>query len=386
MEAGDGADNIISALGYRDRVSHIFLTNLPLLVLDRLVAAMQESFPALTRLEIQPMNDESPLVLQDSFLGGSAPRLRSLRLCGVRFSALPKLLLSANELINLQLLTIPDSGYISPEAMVTFLASLTRLEYLHLGFDPAATGRRPPIRRPPPTRVDLPSLTRLWFSGNSDYLDQFVARINAPLLYVFEMVFFNQTDFNVLQLTEFIDRVERFKVLDRAEVFFENRMVVVTLSSQKETLAVDCPFLAVRSACGPSEWQFLHLAQVHNSFTTLLSSLERLDIISYLDSPLILEDEDEVEDVEWLQLLFPFPAVKDLYLSGVPGINVARALQELAEERVMVVLPALQRIFLEGLPPSVDMWEAIKPFTVARLLSGYPVTVDCWEEGAEAED
>jgi len=330
------------------------------------------------------MDDEPPLVLQDSFLGGSAPRLRLLRLCGVRFSALPKLLLSTNELISLHLLTIPDPGYISPEAMVTFLASLTRLEYLHLGFDPAATGPRPPIRHPPPTRVDLPSLTRLWFSGNSDYLDQFVARISAPLLSVFEMVFFNQTDFNVLQLTEFIDRVERFKVLDRVEVFFENRMVVVTLSSQKEMLAVDCPFLEVRSVCGPSEWQFLHRAQVHSSFTTLLSSLERLDIVSYPDSPLILEDE--VENVEWLQLLFPFPAVKDLYLSGVPGINVAWALQDLDEERVTVVLPALQRIFLEGLPPSEDMWEAIKPFMVARQLSGYPVTINYWEEGAEAED
>jgi hypothetical protein len=383
MEAGDGADNIISALGYRDRVSHIILSNLPPLVLDRLVAAMQESFPALTHLEIEPMDSEPPLILQDSFLGGSAPCLRLLRLCDFRFPALPRLLLSTNELINLDLLTIPDPGYISPEAMATFLASLTSLEYLHLGFDPAARRPRPPIRHPLPTRVELPSLTYLWFSGNSDYLDQFLDRINAPLLYCFEMVL-NQTDLNVLQLTEFIDRVERFKVLDRAEVFFENRTVVVTLSSQKETLAVDCPFLSVRSFCGPSEWQSLHLAQVHSSFMTLLSSLDRLDILSQLDSPLILEDE--AEDDEWLELLFPFPAVKDLYLSGVPGINVAQALQELDEERVTVVLPALQRIFLDEPPPSEDMFEAIHPFTVARLFSGHPVTIDYWEEETEAED
>jgi hypothetical protein len=49
-----------------------------------------------------------------------------------------------------------------------------------------------------------------------------------------------------------------------------------------------------------------------------------------------------------------------------------------------VVLPALQRVFLEGLPPSEVMWEAIKPFMVTRQLSGYPVTIGCWE-GTQAE-
>ena len=86
-----------------------------------------------------------------------------------------------------------------------------------------------------------------------------------------------------------------------------------------------------------------------------------------------------MENLEWLQLLFPFPAVKDLYLSGVPGLNVARTLRGLDEEGVKVVLPALQRVFLEGLPPSEAMWEAIKPFMVTRQLSGYPVTIGCWE-------
>jgi hypothetical protein len=92
-----------------------------------------------------------------------------------------------------------------------------------------------------------------------------------------------------------------------------------------------------------------------------------------------------VENLEWLQLLFPFTAVKDLYLSGVPGLNVARTLRDLDEERLTVVLPALQRVVLEGLPPSEAMWEAIKPFMVTRQLSGYPVTIGCWE-GTRAED
>jgi hypothetical protein len=214
-------------------------------------------------------------------------------------------------------------------------------------------------------------------------LDQLVARINAPLLYEFEMVFLNQGGLDVSQLIEFIGRLEKFKTLDRAEIFLSNQIVNLMLSSQKETPAVNCPILAVRSEYDPSEWQFLHLARVDSSFMTLLSSVERLDIGEDPHSSPVLEDD--VENFEWLRLLFPFLAVKDLYLSRVPGLNVVRTLRELDEEGVKVVLPALQRVFLEGLPPSEAMWEAIKPFMVMRQLSGYPVTIGCWE-GMRAED
>jgi hypothetical protein len=294
-----------------------------------------------------------------------------------------KLLLSASNLVNFELLTIPVSAYISPEAISTLLPSFPRLEVFYLGFQPPAMDPRPAIQHPPPTRVDLPSLTRFWFAGPNKYLDQLVARINAPLLYKFEMVFHNQGGLDVSQITEFIGRVEKFKILDQAEVFLSNEMVNLMLSSQKETSAVNCPILSVRSGYDPSEWQFLHLAQVDSSFTTLLSSVERLYISEDPHLSPILEDD--VENLEWLQLLFPFPAVKDLYLSGVPGLNVARTLGELDEEGVAVVLPALQRVFLEGLPPSEAMWEAIKPFMVMRQLSGYRVTIGCWE-GMWAED
>jgi hypothetical protein len=344
---------------------------------------MQEPFPELTCLEIEPMDCEPPLVLQDSFLGGSAPCLRSSRLYSVRFPALQKLLLSASNLVNFELLTIPVSAYISPEAISTLLPSFPRLEVFYLGFQPLSMDPRPAIQHPPPTRVDLPSLTRFWFSGPNEYLDQLAARIKTPLLYEFEMVFHNRGDLDVSQVTEFIDRVEKFKTLDRAEVFFSKKMASLILSLQKETPAVNCPILAMRSGYDPSEWEVLHLAQVDSSFMTLLSSVERLDISKDPDSSPILEDH--VENLEWLQLLFPFHAVKDLYLSGVPGLNVARTLRDLDEERLTVVLPALQRVFLEGLPPSEAIWEAIKPFMVTWQLSYYPVTIGCWE-GMRAED
>ena len=128
-----GAENIISALGHCDRVSQISFSNLPLSIFSRFAAMMHTSFPALTHLELEPKDGQEP-ILRDSFLGGSAPCLRSLRLRSITFPALHKLLLSANDLVDLRLLNIPFSGYISPEEMASRLSSLTKLEDLRLGL------------------------------------------------------------------------------------------------------------------------------------------------------------------------------------------------------------------------------------------------------------
>jgi len=376
-----GTDNIISALGRRDCVSRIYLMNLPLLPLDKFTEMTQESFPALTHLELESKDyGESALVLQDTFLGGSAPRLRLLRLHNIRFPSIHKLLLSASDVVDLHLLMIPHSGYISPEAMVNCLSSLTRLEDFRLGFQAPGSSPPRPTRPPPLTRVDLPSLARLWFSGNSLYLEDFAAWINAPSLYILEMVFLNCIYFDVLQLTEFIDRVDRFKVLDQAEVFFYDKLVRVTLSSQKGS--VDRTTLMVVNECRPSYFRFLFLAKVRNSLLYLLSSLERLDISE--DRDWLPHLHDDVDNAHWLKLLHPFTGVKDLHIFGLPGLYIARALQDLTEARIVEVLPALQNVFLEG--PSGAMARAIRPFIARRQVSGHPVSVRSRERVKGADD
>jgi len=132
----DGVDNVLAALGHGDRVSHIRLSNIRGSLLKRLAAVMQEPFPALTCLELTTCY--KPPVLPDSFLGGSSPRFSR-----VPFPALPKLLLSASDLVILSLTDIPHSGYIYPEAMVTGLSALTKPKHLHLSF------RSPGPRSPP---------------------------------------------------------------------------------------------------------------------------------------------------------------------------------------------------------------------------------------------
>jgi len=85
---------------------------------------------------------------------------------------------------------------------------------------------------------------------------------------------------------------------------------------------------------------------------------------------------DAIENTLWLQLLLPFPTIKNLYLSEafVPGI--AGALQEIIGTEV---LPSLQNIFVEGLKPSEPFQENVGQFVAVRELSGHSITISVWD-------
>jgi hypothetical protein len=369
------AGNIVAALKYRDRVCQVTLCNLSLFLLDVITGMMQESFPALTYLELQ-LAEESALVLADSFLGGYAPRLQSLILQGIPFPALPKLLLSTNNLIDLRLLFIPHSGYISPEEMVTCLSSLTRLELFYLGF-------RSPQSRPDTssqqssslTRIDLASLTNLFIHGASEYVEDFMARINAPRLQHIGISFFNRLLFDIPQLTRFIGCLEHFKVRHQAAVKFWSNFAFVVLSPLENT--VGGVTLVLYVSCSRSEWQLSSLTEVCTSVLPLTSSLERLNFME--EKILPGHWPDDMEDAQWLEFFRPFVAVKVLYLSAGLGVRVAWALQELDRERAAEVLPSLQSVFIEGSQLRRALDEGMSRFITARRLSGHPVAVHHWE-------
>jgi len=108
-------DDVIAALEHPDRVCHVRLCIMGS-QLGKIATAMQEPFPMLTRLSISSFDGNVP-VIPSGFLGGSAPCLQEIELYGVPFPALPTLLLSASDLVELKLRNVPPAGYISPEAM-----------------------------------------------------------------------------------------------------------------------------------------------------------------------------------------------------------------------------------------------------------------------------
>jgi len=98
--------------------------------------------------------------------------------------------------------------------------------------------------------------------------------------------------------------------------------------------------------------------------------LERLEIRRWKEPW-----QDDIENSQWLELLYLFSSVKNLVLDDQPAQLVAPALQELTGERVTEVLPALQNISLTLSARSGPIQDAIAQFVTARRLSGHPVAV-----------
>ena len=184
----------------------------------RFIAAMREPLPALIDFELSGWDFVEELVLPDGFLLGSTRHLRRFYLRYISFPALPTFLLSAVGLVDLGLINIPDSGFFTPETLVAGLAVLTNLKSLVVGFqsDSALRLFYSFDRKPPRTRIVLPALTRFRFRWKSEYLEDLVARIDAPLLDYFKIVFLNQFVFNLPELGKFMRRTTSFQALNEA--------------------------------------------------------------------------------------------------------------------------------------------------------------------------
>jgi hypothetical protein len=163
--SGTRMDDVIAALGQSNRVCEVRLDQVAGRQLEKVLAPMRVPFPELTELELSSIGETLP-VIPDSFLGGSAPRLRHFELHGIPFPGLPKPLLSATHLVRLMLFRIPHSGYFSPEAMVTPLSVLSNLDTLILQFQSVQSRPDRETRCPPPSkRSVIPALTSFHFSG-----------------------------------------------------------------------------------------------------------------------------------------------------------------------------------------------------------------------------
>ena len=373
------ADNVIAELKLSDRIYQIQLElNRYTTQIEELWTAMQVPFPELAVLSLSFGDMSHGPALPDLFLGGSASRLRYLALSSISFPGLPKLLLSCAHLVYLCLLLIPLSGYFSPEAMATCLPMLTSLETLRLEFDysqpPFVQESRLP---PPPTRSVLPALTRFWFTGVTKYLEGLVSRIDAPRLFRMSTTFADVVDFDTPELNQFIRRTPRFKAYHEARLIFHRGEALVRLQSHPYlgvgTGPRDHGMVEVKILCQVPDRQFSFLAHICTLSLRLLLTMEHLYIYEHPFQPPGWRGAIE------LDLLLPFTAVKNLYLSKKFTRRIAPSLQELAEERTTEVLPALQNILLEKFRPFDPVEEGIAHFISARQLTNHPVAISLWD-------
>jgi hypothetical protein len=329
---------------------------------------MQKPFPLLTYLEI---STRSAPVLTAEFLGGSAPRLQEIILGGISYPALPTLLLSATDLVILDLFDIPPTGYISPEDLVGSFATLQSLETLVMGFR-SATSRPDRIHPPPITRTVLPALTYFRFKGASEYLEDLVARIDCPQLSQTVIAYLNQVvDFQVVQFSNFINRTvgPEINLFKHARLSFSYGTVAFTMYPHANHSPWDRRPATTIISCYGIDCQVAHIAQVLGHMSAKLSNVVHLKLKAEHEG-LQLTATDDVQ-VEWTHLLHQFSAAKTLHVSRDLAGHVALALEDIittgmAEE----VLPSLDLIRVVGQPAS-----SVEKFTAARQLSGRPVTI-----------
>ena len=369
-ESREDMNNVIAALRHHNRVCRIYFSiRLKVSLLEEF-AAMDEPFPALTTLWLFSSRHNPP-VLPESFLGGSAPLLRSLALEGIPYPSVGNLLSSTTNLVRLSLWGIPLSGYISPETIVPCLSMLPMLTSLRLGFKyprslPHRTNRRPP----PLTRVVFPNLTLLRFHGDLEYLEDILSRIETPMLNELNFHVFNQLVFDTSTLEHFIRRSETFMTIHTAHIQFQPEAIQMMLLGREQISNNKRDVLNLTINCKALDWQLSAVTQVLNPFLSCLPDLEILEIVAFEDF------QGEVEVIQWQEFLNMFTSLKKMTLETEDAVRlIAPALQEFARERSM--LPAVQTLFIRpfsSLPPGYFN-EAIEQFIATRKSCGQPITV-----------
>ena len=202
-----------------------------------------------------------------------------------------------------------------------------------------------------------------------------MARIDTPQLDFFYLAFCDQVVSDTAQFIQFINRTSTLNTLERACVVFEDNSANVNFSSQTSGYRE----LDVRIRCSDFNWELLSLERVFTSSLPPLSTSEDLYISEAAHSQ---PDRLNAIDTVWLDILCPFTAVKNLYLSKQVAPHVVSVLQGLVGDRMTEVSPNLRNIFLEKLRPSRRVQKGIEQFVAMRQITGHSIAVSRWDRGA----
>ena len=378
-------DNIVAVLGHPSRVHRITIRGGAPLI-EKVITTMRESFPVLTHLDLgYDYRLWSPVPFPDiprGFLGKSAVRLQHFRLCYISFPNLPMFLLSTRNLVTLKLKEIPPNGHISPEALVGGLAVLTRLTTLSISFCDKVEEISPfgefKSHLDPLARAVLPALTNFHYEGRSEYLEDFLVRIDTPLLDNVRVEYvFPGDQLEIPQFSRFIERTENLKLdqFTRAEgVFF----------SKNSYFKFDCPqeksSLSLNMFQAGCPMQVATMAHVLGQLAAMFSNVG--DLFAHGDYRVW---SGVLGVTEWQIFFRLFPAVETLRLCGEAASCISSALEDTAEDVFTDVLPALRVIrfvmveygyswenqdFWNELVVSMDRFLALR-----QQNSGRPVTV-----------
>jgi hypothetical protein len=343
----------MAALMQSDRVSSISLTVTSSL-LEKL-SAIERPFSELEDLVLLS-RDGLQLTPPSTFRWG--PRLRRLHLTGIACPALPHLLHSSRNLVDLQLHKLQNPSHFSPETLTNALSGMAHLQSLSLHFLSTAYRLDPPSGE----RVVLPVLTRLNFRGNGEYLEGLVTRIDAPRLEHIEVTILNIITLHLSKLSEFIDRIEMHKSHRQAHMQSSERAISLSLIQPGAPMC-----LTLQLSCKRFSKQLSFMTQICIRLSAFLANVEDLRLTALRPSG----QDDNVR-----KLISQFEGAKWFHIAGEHSIDIVRALRP-PHGYWKNLLPSLHKLYvLQPGPRRAPMREAVVSFMTSRRLSGHPITVE----------
>jgi hypothetical protein len=361
--------NIVAALRRPDRICQIDLV-LSSSLIGSIAEVIQEPLQALECIRITFKGATGPpMPVREVFLGGSAPHLRKIKLDGISFPfpEIRQVLSSTNNLVGLYLPNIPHDVYFSPDDLVTGLSTLAQLKWLTVGFLSPASFPPPRWIRPPPERTTLPSLILFYFHCAIEYLEEFAALIDMPVLRKINIRLFNNIIFEIPQICQVILRLSALGSPDRIVVSHSQRSVGVTVYPEGNSRE----YCLLGTSCRRLDGQLSFVTQISSQLSPLFSRVLSLVIQNRKKSGFPTGEED-VDSTQWLELFQPFTHVTRVIVwepSLTPGIVQALVTENLAAG----VLPKLTSARLSGCYSSPSVEKAAEQFIATRKLSGRTV-------------
>ncbi|KAH9981810.1 hypothetical protein BJV74DRAFT_887316 [Russula compacta] len=362
-------EGIMVALQHRDRVRRIRLW-MPIPDLRKLIVAIDEEFPVLEYLYIDPQTrDDTGLMLPKTF---QAPHLRHLILENFAFLIGSPLLATTLGLVTLSLERIPRSAYFHPNDLLQQLSLIPQLEVVGIDFRfpvPNHDVEMQLLDTPIMTHVTLPNLRWFGFCGVSAYLEALLARMTTPFLEKFQIQFSHQPILSVPHLQEFISTAKNLKLSSAASarMGFSTWDVWMTVfpHTRAKMYSLD---IAVGS--GHLDSQVASVVQLFNSLGEVFSAVERLTI-EYKRHSISSEWNNEADRTQWRELFRSFSNVKTLRVDDGIVTQLSDSLRSDDGESPMDVLPELKEL---SYPASGG--DPFTAFIDARQKAGHPVTLD----------
>ncbi|KAF8460880.1 hypothetical protein DFH94DRAFT_700166 [Russula ochroleuca] len=353
-------EGIILALEQRHRVRHVRL-QMPILKMQKLIMAVDEEYPMLEYLVMEPPNDDksSALMLPETL---QAPHLRHLMLVDFVLPIRSRLLTTAVSLVTLALYMESPSVYFQPNALLYWLSFMPQLETLVISFVfhvPNRDVERQPMQTPILTHVTPPNLRCFEFHGVSTYLEAVLCRITTPRLETLCIRFFNQITVSIPSLVQFVNTTENIG-FDGVIFQFYREKVYAGMFSRAEPQVFP---LHIKIPCWHLDWQVSSVAQIFNSLNQISSTVEHLTFRHEVHS-LSSEEHNEVDRSEWRKLLRSFSNVKTLQVDDGLVNELSHSLRLDDGDLPLDLLPELQEITYSG---SGDLDQnAGRPVTLVR--------------------